>query len=1172
MISKYEVGDVGGAAKYYDKAFNVDGIGTADNYYLSEQAAAHWAGRGAEVLGLGGAAVDREQFVAFLEGKLPLPGSGEIQDLAKNSRGADRRAGVDFTIAPPKSVSIVGLVGGDQRVVEAHLAANARAMEWLEGHASVIRVREGGSEAQARQAGNLLYATILHQTNRENEPQLHNHNVIVAAVYDKEGGRWRSLTNDQLYKLRAKADVVYKAELAHELHRAGYELEYGKNGVDFEIAGLSAEHRELFATRSAQIKQALTERGIDPNEASWDARQAATLDSRSRKVEVPREALNAIWQETAAGAGLHLRPLVEAAQSRAERLPASAEHALAQEGKRVGPSVDRILTEVDRKAAMQAVAWGIEHLAEREQSFAMSELEVTALRFATKPTIDATQWAVEEYVTNQQLVDRGLNEKGERMVTTSKAMDQEIRLARVIEDGRGRGNVVLRSEAEFEAAVAAFEARRSAETKTTFKLSGEQIDAARNVLMHGDSVQGIQGEAGTGKTAALAMVREVAEAKGWQVLGMATSASAATELQTASGIQSQTVASFLTDQQRQIREAKAELAELGAAMAARVGYNAAAVLSEHKIGKSMRHVDGAGRASVADPSGRARIEAMKLHVVSRDIDFGESKYVFDHRRGDVFRSSTSFVNLLGTMLIDKAESMRMRSGAAPAETLGGRVRVQMLTRGADVAESLGRSMSRLEQVGTVEATAARTALYLQDRSARDPLVRDYQRKQAEIRNLERTGNREGQKTLMVMDESSLTGVADAVKIGQLAQLIGARMVYQGDVKQHGSVAAGWFFGMAQAMGMNTSVLEETRRFDKATEQTKSALAEMKVGRFGSAIAMLDSLQVGADELASKVAERYLANHQELKERGISSPRVGVVAITNNDRKAINAAIHKELTRHGLIGEKSFEMPHLDDPKLTGAQQRHVSELRAAGVNRLVFRKSYREIGVAKHDVLKVVGYDVPANRIRAINARGAEVLINPQQHDLFSPAKFEQRAYAAGDRIEARSNIHLSKGEPRINNGTAGVITRIDHQGARIQWADGRETQLAPEGLARVDYAYARTSYKEQGATNDREIIAVSKVGARVFNREAAYVAVSRAKDNTEIVTSDYKKMIASAGRDVTKTTALLHEPTRGKSVKAAPELQETFGRYRESPAPQQAIAADRPKDLGRARDQAFGL
>lgn len=51
-------------------------------------------------------------------------------------------------------------------------------------------------------------------------------------------------------------------------------------------------------------------------------------------------------------------------------------------------------------------------------------------------------------------------------------------------------------------------------------------------------------------------------------------------------------------------------------------------------------------------------------------------------------------------------------------------------------------------------------------------------------------------------------------------------------------------------------------------------------------------------------------------------------------------------------------------------------------------------------------------------------------------------------------------------------------------------------------------------------IIAASETGAKVFNRQATYVAATRAKDNTEIVTSDYERLLKSAGKEVKKTTS----------------------------------------------------
>lgn len=1112
MISKEPIRSVTDAARYHDKSFNQDAGKKADNYYVNEKATALWQGRGADFLGLRGKAVTKEEFVQFLSGRMPHPDTGKIQNLANNSKGDRRRAGIDFTIAPPKSVSIAALVGKDDRVIAAHLAANARTMEWFEKHASLIRVKDENGKNRAELAGNLLYATVLHETNRENEPQLHNHNVIVSAVYDGSRHSWRSLTNDLLHTLRSRGDVIYKAELAVGLQHLGYELEYAENGVDFEIKGFTREHVETFSTRAVQVREALLKRGIDPSEASFDARRVAKVDSRAAKQEHPREVLQSVWEETARGASLDVASVVQRAQERFGNRQERRDGTDRSAGRGTATELEQQLGESEsrepqqsasrdsRERALRAVSWAIEHLSEREQSFTLVDLEITALKFS-RGGIDEVDWAVDQHVRNHMLVDRGLSHDGTIQYTTHKAIESELQLVEHILAGRGEGNVVLGSEGDFEAAVAAFEAKKTAELGEQFKLSGEQVWAARSVLMHPDSFQGIQGEAGTGKTAALAMVKDVVEATGWQVIGVATSAAAATELEASSGIQSDTVAGYFAKRDSAMRAVELKLNDLRTAISER---------------ESIRGVDD------------ARIETRKLSVNSEDIDYGKHRYSFDHQRGEVFRSPDNLRTALGVLLTEVADRHRheLESERGSAVTLGERARAGARAAVVNASASLGRRLTTFEQVGVAEAVAARNTLFLARRGTASELDVEYARTQAKLENLRRYGNVEGKKTLIVMDESSLTGVSDTEKIARFAREIGARVVLQGDVKQHGSVAAGRAFEQAQTAGMHVSVLEETRRFRDATAQTRQALVDMKAGNYAQAIGRLDTREVDETDLARVAAERYLENLDALKAKGIDQPKVGIVAVTNRDRKEINAAVHQALVEAGQISGPGFRKPHLDDPKMTQAEQRYASMLQRNRVNALIFRKTYREIGVARGDVLRVTGYDVQKNRIHAINSRGKAVEINPQRQDYFSPAIRESRVFAVGDRVETRAIIRLPGQElNRIDNGSQGVIVAIDGQGARIRWnRGGQESELKDDDLRFVDHAYAHTSYKEQGATNHREIIAVSETGAHVFNREAAYVAASRAKDNTEIITSDLDTLLRNAGREVGKTTAVEFE------------------------------------------------
>ena len=99
------------------------------DYYAEEQrVVGHWHGRGAEALGLAGE-VQLEHFEAIRQGLHP-----ETGDYLRPRHSADRLAPdgqtesrgrhlYDFTISAPKSVSIMAVLGEDDRLVEAHRRA-----------------------------------------------------------------------------------------------------------------------------------------------------------------------------------------------------------------------------------------------------------------------------------------------------------------------------------------------------------------------------------------------------------------------------------------------------------------------------------------------------------------------------------------------------------------------------------------------------------------------------------------------------------------------------------------------------------------------------------------------------------------------------------------------------------------------------------------------------------------------------------------------------------------------------------------------------------------------------------------------------------------------------------------------------------------------------------------
>lgn len=161
MMSIAQVRSAGSAGNYYtDK----------DNYYVLGSMGERWAGRGAEQLGLQGS-VDKDVFTRLLEGKLP-----DGADLSRMQDGSNKhRPGYDLTFSAPKSVSVMAMLGGDKRLIDAHNQAVDFAVRQVEALASTRVMTDGQSETVL--TGNLVMALFNHDTSRDQEPQLHTHAV-----------------------------------------------------------------------------------------------------------------------------------------------------------------------------------------------------------------------------------------------------------------------------------------------------------------------------------------------------------------------------------------------------------------------------------------------------------------------------------------------------------------------------------------------------------------------------------------------------------------------------------------------------------------------------------------------------------------------------------------------------------------------------------------------------------------------------------------------------------------------------------------------------------------------------------------------------------------------------------------------------------------------------------
>src|SRR5713226_1719044 len=260
-----------------------------ENYYTQgDQIRGEWHGRLAEQWGLRGE-VGEEHFQRLTEGQHPTTGEQLIRHKAAREyvnehgqkiRTMEHRAGWDATFAAPKSVSLTALVGGDERIQDAHQESVAIALDELERY---VQARIGGN-LPAETTGKWIAAKFEHDSARPVDgyaaPQLHTH-VVFFNLTETEDGETYALQPRELYKTQQYATAVYRSELATRLKAMGYEIERGKSGQP-EIAGYSEEYLAASSPRRQQIEEHLSKE----NQRGADAAQIAAHKTREAKLSL----------------------------------------------------------------------------------------------------------------------------------------------------------------------------------------------------------------------------------------------------------------------------------------------------------------------------------------------------------------------------------------------------------------------------------------------------------------------------------------------------------------------------------------------------------------------------------------------------------------------------------------------------------------------------------------------------------------------------------------------------------------------------------------------------------------------------------------------------------------------------------------------------------------------
>jgi conjugative relaxase-like TrwC/TraI family protein len=475
-----------------------------DYYDEGQRVAGEWVGVGAERLGLAGK-VRADDFLRLCENQHPATGEKLTPEL-KTTRikdgqtVADRRIFYDFTFSPPKSVSLAGFLGDDERIFKAHDRAARVALKNFEDFAAT-RVRIGGARSE-RLTGNFAAALFTHDTSRALDPHLHTHCIVFNATFDPVENRWKALENHELLRARKFAENVYYHELARDLRSFGYQIRNRARG-DFQIEGIPQELCERFSKRRGQIDAALDKLLAEKPELK--AGNIAELRSRLAESERTRKQKTLSRDE--------LRALWDAQLSESER---ALMHQL--------PNQPAVKVEEQKSVNVnEAIQWAEEHLFDRNSVVLECQLWQEALGrargegFSVSDLKEFTQWR--GYIRDEA-------RPGE--VTLREVLLREWEIVQIAKEGVGDCLPLVVN-------------RRPASPQ----LDDEQRKALDALLRSTNGVSVFRGGAGTGKSFVLRELVEQLRQSGRGVVVLAPQRQQVVEMDKAGFPTPTTVANFL---------------------------------------------------------------------------------------------------------------------------------------------------------------------------------------------------------------------------------------------------------------------------------------------------------------------------------------------------------------------------------------------------------------------------------------------------------------------------------------------------------------------------------------------------------------------------------------------------------------------------------------------------
>lgn len=519
MLSVKPFSSSSAASKYY-----------AQGDYYGSEGKGIWFGLGAKELGFDGEfnAKENTAFNHLLEGILT---NGQV--LGKKTKdGIEHRPGIDLTFSVPKSFSIQMLVNAmevEKQDLEQTLrkAVNST-LSYIEEKGYVI-ARKGQGGHIKEEINKLTFATFLHTTNRNLEPQAHIHCFLANAARCKDD-KYRSLEFAGILQNNKFLGQVFRNELAIEVKKLGINITptiLSDGSSSFELSHINEKLIKGFSTRRKEIEELCKLYGVTTKEG----RDKIVINSRKSKQIANEEILKQAWQELAQKIEKEVEQEIVKADNDQEKQILNSNK----------------IEHNNQSTLKEIVHLSLEDITYNQTTFKWEDLLKKAMKFSIG------NYSIKEIETEceQLKIDKLIF--GTNNLYTSKALlTQEKQILQYAKNTINISKPIIQDK-YFTAHLEKFQRRETAKNPD-FIMNKQQENALKHILCSKDKIIMVEGLPGVGKSTVLNAVRDISNRKllsligfGPKFEGLAPTASAAKTLKnSAELVNSNTIHSFLS--------------------------------------------------------------------------------------------------------------------------------------------------------------------------------------------------------------------------------------------------------------------------------------------------------------------------------------------------------------------------------------------------------------------------------------------------------------------------------------------------------------------------------------------------------------------------------------------------------------------------------------------------